>query len=402
MEIKMKKNSLTPEQKQKMRRERSFKIYWKVTAIFLAALLFVGVYLIFHKDKEYSETENRMLAQKPVFSLANVASGKFMTDMESYVTDQFFARDWQISLKLFQDSLLGKRESNGVYIGKKNQLMEIPDKKDYPYVEDNLEAIRDFAARQSGVNTVMTLVPNAAYVCDQLLPANAPVRDQGEDIERAKNVVSSSVNYVDVTGTLKSHKEEYIYYRTDHHWTSLGAKYTFEALADSLGIPNPAQSYTVYPVTHDFSGTLSAKSGYNKARDIIDIYVPEGMDTSCVVNYVDEQKKSASIYSSKDLEERDKYEVFFGGNYSRIDISRANAEKKNLLLIKDSYANCFVQFLLPYYRNIIIIDPRYYYDDIDKLVHDNEITDVLFLYNVNTFMEDNSLADVLAAEDGEQ
>ena len=94
--------------------------------------------------------------------------------------------------------------------------------------------------------------------------------------------------------------------------------------------------------------------------------------------------------------------MFFGGNYSRIDISRANAEKKNLLLIKDSYANCFVQFLLPYYRNIIIIDPRYYYDDIDKLVHDNEITDVLFLYNVNTFMEDNSLADVLAAEDGEQ
>lgn len=60
-----------------------------------------------------------MLAQKPEFSLTSLASGKFMTDMEDYVTDQFFFRDQWISLKVLEDMTLGKRESNGVYIGKK-------------------------------------------------------------------------------------------------------------------------------------------------------------------------------------------------------------------------------------------------------------------------------------------
>ena len=87
--------------------------------------------------------------------------------------------------------------------------------------------------------------------------------------------------------------------------------------------------------------------------------------------------------------------MFFGGNHSRIDITTPVDENKNLLIFKDSYANCFIPFLQPYFRSIIVIDPRYYYDDVDRLVTDNSITDVLFLYNVDTFMTDTSLADGL-------
>ena len=104
------------------------------------------------------------------------------------------------------------------------------------------------------------------------------------------------------------------------------------------------------------------------------------------------------MYDSAALKNKDKYEVFFGGNHARVDISTPMEEKKNLLLFKDSYANCFIPFLIPYYRNIIVIDPRYFYDDIESLISDNEITDILFLYNVNTFLGDNSLRDVLVSE----
>ena len=142
--------------------------------------------------------------------------------------------------------------------------MEIPENNpDEEAVSNNLEAIRDFALRHEDINSVMTLIPNAAYVCHQLLPANAPVRDQQADIDNALSVTGSALTFVDVTEVMTDHREEDIYYKTDHHWTSLGARYAFEALQESLGIDASGQDYTVYPVTHTFSGTLASKSGYD-------------------------------------------------------------------------------------------------------------------------------------------
>ena len=396
------KRKMTPEErqirKQKLFYHRSSKIYIKMARIFLVFLIVAFAFNLFSKDKKYSESENRMLAQKPVFSMANLTSGKYMKDMEDYVTDQFFIRDKWINLKVLEDLALGKKESNGVYIGKKDYLMEIPTAPNQKALDNNLDAISNFSASHPDINTVMTLIPNAAYIYDHLIPRNAPVRDQEKDIKYVMNAVSTSLNFVDLTKTMSSHKEEDIYYKTDHHWTTLGARYAFDALSTALGIEKPTQEYKIYPVTHSFQGTLASKSGYDKALDTIEIYVPQGVNTDCVVNFTDEGKKTASVYESAALEKKDKYEVFFGGNHTRIDISTPMEGKKNLLLFKDSYANCFIPFLVPYYRNIIVIDPRYFYDDIESLISDNEITDVLFLYNVNTFLGDNSLGDVLVSE----
>lgn len=396
------KRKMTPEErqirKQKLFYHRSSKIYIKMAGIFLVFLIVAFAFNLFSKDKKYSESENRMLAQKPVFSMANLTSGKYMKDMEDYVTDQFFIRDKWINLKVLEDLALGKKESNGVYIGKKDYLMEIPTAPNQKALDNNLDAISNLSASHPDINTVMTLIPNAAYIYDHLIPRNAPVRDQEKDIKYVMNAVSTSLNFVDLTKTMSSHKEEDIYYKTDHHWTTLGARYAFDALSTALGIEKPTQEYKIYPVTHSFQGTLASKSGYDKALDTIEIYVPQGVNTDCVVNFTDEGKKTASVYESAALEKKDKYEVFFGGNHTRIDISTPMEGKKNLLLFKDSYANCFIPFLVPYYRNIIVIDPRYFYDDIESLISDNEITDVLFLYNVNTFLGDNSLGDVLVSE----
>ncbi len=510
-----------------------------MAGIFLFFLIIAFAFNLFSKDKKYSESENRMLAQKPEFSMANLASGKYMKDMEDYVTDQFFIRDkwinlkvledlalgkresngvyigklasgkymkdmedyvtdqffirdkwinlkvledlalgkresngvyigkkdhlmeiptapnqkaldnnlrdkW-INLKVLEDLALGKRESNGVYIGKKDHLMEIPTAPNQKALDNNLDAISNFSASHPDINTVMTLIPNAAYVYNHLVPRNAPVRDQEADIKYVQSAVGTSLNFVDLTKTMTlipnaayvynhlvprnapvrdqeadikyvqsavgtslnfvdltktitSHKDEEIYYKTDHHWTTLGAKYAFDALSTALGIDSPTQEYTIYPVTHSFQGTLTSKSGYDKGKDTIELYIPQNVNTDCLVNFVDEGKRTASMYESAALENKDKYEVFFGGNHSRVDISTPMEGKKNLLLFKDSYANCFIPFLVPYYRNIIVIDPRYYYDNIESLITDNEITDILFLYNVNTFLGDTSLGDVLAAE----
>ena len=146
-------------------------------------------------------------------------------------------------------------------------------------VQNTLDRIRDFAQRHQDINTVMSLVPNAAYISTQLMPANAPVRDQSQDIALAQDTVGSFLNFVDLTETMSSHRDEAIYYKTDHHWTSLGARYAFDTLYTALGIQQPAQDYTIYPVTHTFSGTLASKSGYNRSQDTIDIYVPKDVNT---------------------------------------------------------------------------------------------------------------------------
>lgn len=390
---------MTPEEKKRRRQkliyQRSSKIYVKVAGIFLGFLIIACAFNLFSKDREYSESENRILAQRPEFSVERLLNGKYMSDMEAYVADQFFIRDKWINLKVLEDLALGKRESNGVYIGKKGYLMEIPSSPDKKALDKNLDAIRNFSLAHEDVRTVMTLVPNAAFIYDHLVPKYAPVRNQAEDVVYVQEKVGDSLNYVDLTETMRAHKEEPIYYKTDHHWTTLGAKYAFDTLYGSLGIEDPAENYEIYPVTHSFQGTLASKSGFDKEKDTIEIYIPQGVSNECVVSYADDQRKSASVYQSAALKTKDKYEVFFGGNQSRIDISMPVEQDKNLLIFKDSYANCFIPFLIPYYRNITVIDPRYYYEDVERLISDNNITDILFLYNVNTFLTDNSLADIL-------
>ena len=117
--------------------------------------------------------------------------------------------------------------------------------------------------------------------------------------------------------------------------------------------------------------------------------------TEAVVNNVNEKKKTATLYDTSKLKGKDKYALFLGGNYPILDIKTTADSTDRLLIIKDSYANSLIPFLIPYYREIVVVDPRYYYDDIENVMKKDNITSVLFLYNGNTFVKDNSISGVL-------
>ena len=371
-------------------------IFKYVFLVFAVVIVIADLCLILMHGKAFSESENRMLQLFPEVTKRAALSGRLMTQAEDFVADQFFLRDNWIALKLDIDKLIGKEESNDVYLANDGYLIEKAVVPNFEDMNRNLEAVREFASA-SDLNIVMTVVPNAVCIRKDLLPYGAPSRDQLADLAYIKNALGDSLVFADVTDVLAPHTTEQLYYRSDHHWTSLGAKYAFEALCAPLGIESPVSEYQVMKVTDDFSGTLASNSGDFKVKDAIEIYVPvtdEGFEY--VVEYGDIQQKSATIYNSDALSTKNKYEVFMGGNYSYVSIKTTAPTERNLLLFKDSYANTFVQFLLPYYRNIVIIDPRYYSDDCRKLLSEREITDVLFLYNMNTFALDNSLAGVLS------
>lgn len=359
----------------------------------LIVLIFCFVNLI-TGDKEFSDTENRSLAQKPEFSWEALWDGSYFAGLTDHYSDQFFARDGWISLKMKEDSLLGRKDVSGVFLGSDNYLIAAPETPDAVALENTIQAINSFATSHKDISMRMMVVPGAAAILTDRLPDNAPVRDQLSDIDLIRSGLFGNVQFLDVSAALKAHADEDIYYHTDHHWTSLGAYYAFEATTGLMGIGTPVSNYDIYTVTDRFEGTLSSKSGSHQVLDSIDVYVPQAGDLEYYVTYPD-QTRTCSLYNSEMLEAKDKYTVFFGGNHSLVEIRTTANTDRNLLIFKDSYANSYVQFLTPYYEKIFMVDPRYYYDDLNTILTAGGVTDVLFLYSADTILTDTSLTDVL-------
>ena len=343
--------------------------------------------------KDFSERENRKLADPPKLTLSALADGSFADGAEHWFADHFFSRDFWVRSLLRERTLLGLRENGGVWLGKKGSLFLIPQTPDEDNLTRTLAAMDGFAAADGTIRTFVSVVPNAFTVQPDRLPAFAPAPDQTGQLRRVAEALPHAT-FLDVTEALKAKSGESLYYRTDHHWTSLGAYTAFAAMAPGLGIAAPVTDYEIHPVSVSFYGTLASKSGRFRSPDTVEIWLPR-TDVQYTVTYPDTKKKTATLYDREALKEKDQYLVFFGGNHPRVDIATTAETGRHLLLIKDSYANCMVQFLYPYFDEIVMIDPRYYYDNAAPLLARHGITDILYLYNCDTFLNDASIADLL-------
>ena len=364
-----------------MKKDRQRKVQEQLVGIIFILILFLFLIInIIVPNKEKSVQENRMLATKPKFRLSSLISGDYDEKFEAYMDDQFVGRDMWRKLKVTVDRICGSRLENGVYIGRNGQLLEQIEVADENHLAANIKAIKSFSESQKKIPVRMMLVPDAANVLNHSLPALAKPEDQTQMFSMVRKDLGDSVEWIDVSTELNKHKTEKIYYKTDHHWTTLGAFYAFQAAAPSLGM-------------------LASKSGVNLGeKEQIDIYVPTEEDTDLIIDYVDEGKRSTSLYDSSKLKEKDQYTVFLGGNSSLLDIRTVSTSTKRLLLVKDSFANSFIPFLTPYYREIVVVDPRYYSGTINDLMDSYRISEVLFLYSGNTFFKDNNISGVFTVE----
>ena len=384
-----------------MKKDRQRKVQEKLVGIIFILTLFLFLIInVIVPDREKSVQENRMLATKPKFRLSSLISGDYDEKFEAYMDDQFVGRDMWRKLKVTVDRIGGSRLENGVYIGTNGQLLEQIEVADKNHLAANIKAIKSFSESQSKIPVRMMLVPDAANVLNHSLPALAKPEDQTQMFSMVRKDLGDSVEWIDVSTELNKHKTEKIYYKTDHHWTTLGAFYAFQAAAPSLGIEGDLSGkYVSYAVSDSFNGMLASKSGVNLGeKEQIDIYVPTEEDTDLIIDYVDEGKRSTSLYDSSKLKEKDQYTVFLGGNSSLLDIRTVSTSTKRLLLVKDSFANSFIPFLTPYYREIVVVDPRYYSGTINDLMDSYRISEVLFLYSGNTFFKDNNISGVFAVE----
>ena len=362
--------------------------------------LFIPLFVLFlitgllSKDRAFSAEENRSLAEKPELTISAVADGTYFTNLTTYHSDQFVMRDTWMRWLFQAKRWMGQKEFGEVILGSDHYLMAKPTIPDSHTVSLTCKRIRDFCRQNDQLSVYMLLAPGASSVLTDKVPEGLPIRNQIADIRTVEDYLSSNLTVIDAVSALTEHKSEKIYYKTDHHWTCLGAYYAFQAAASTMDLP-ATENYNIYTVTNEFRGTQASQSGGHLALDSIQVYEPLDVENHYAVFYPDSKERSSSVYVSSALEEKDKYTVFSGGNHALIQISTTNQNGRKLLILKDSYANCFLQFLTPYFEQIDVVDPRYYYENLGTLLRTDGITDVLLLYSANTFLEDTTLGDVL-------
>lgn len=362
---------------------------WK-TVVFLCLIMvafLVGD--LVQKDRFFSETENRILTAKPKWSKKSVISGEYMEQYEKYVNDQFVSRDTWIMLKTRMDLLLQKKEIGGVYLGKDGYLIEQHLPKDFPQekIEKRLASLSSLV--QAYPQTKVMLVPTADNILTEKLPDFAPYFDQRAFLQQVKETVGEE-RVIDLFPVLEQHAEEEIYYRTDHHWTTLGAYYGYEAFSEAYHLHT--RQYLKgkkLAVTEDFQGTLQSKINLPMQPEQI-LMFPRTLETEVKITY-DFMKTTDSFYEESYLQGKNKYGYFLDDNHAMIEIERESFSKKILFIIKDSYANSMIPLLAHHYQKIYVMDLRYFNGDLLKFMQDCDEygnMDVLVLYNCVHFIEE--------------
>lgn len=360
----------------------------KLTAIIFCALLAAGAVTgLILPDKYYSENEKRTLKQLPVISAEKIFSGKLGDEIEKYLSDQFPARDNWVTLKTLSELALGKRESDGVYFAEGGYLIEAHKSINTRQLTANVAAVKKLSERlaEQGITLDVMLIPTASEILSDKLPAFAPHADQGAVIEYARK---QGLKMIDVTAALSAHSDEYIFYKTDHHWTSLGAYYAYAEWQTAHGRDYVSLSeWKTETLCDNFRGTTYSKVNYPAApHDEITAYY-KTLDHK--VDYNNGGYVTNSIYERKYLNGSDQYAVFLNSNQAETVIHGSG--KGRLLIVKDSYANTFAQFTADDFEETHLIDMRFFRGSVTKYASDHGITDALVLYNIPNFANDTGI-----------
>lgn len=358
-----------------------------VTALFC---LFLGGLLVWHvllSDRDRSEVENRTLAQKPEFSWAALKDGSYTAAVEEYFADQFPLRDEWTGLKARAEQLIGKHLFNGVYLCGDTLISKVEAPSD-GLEEKNLGYVAQLADKTEAP-VYLGLIPSAAEVWSDLLPEGAENFDQAAYLDRAAEL---GLPMVDFLGALETHAGEPVFYRTDHHWTTLGAFYGANAVLEAMGKEPLSQGdFAPETVTEDFNGTLYSTSGVHwLTPDTMEFWVEDaGLE---ITSWRTGAPEPGVLYDRSYLEQKDKYSAFLGGNQPLCVIrNEAAAGQGKLLLIRDSYSDALAPFLVQRFEEVHLLDARYYRAPASAYAADNAIDAVAVVYSVPNFITDRNL-----------
>lgn len=364
-----------------------YKVYFVLIAVFL---LVMGGLTVFLPQKEFSENENRYLNQFPEFAWDSLWKGEYQEKLQEAVSDQTIRRDIFTAIATFSERALGYRDIGGVYLGKDGYYISKKTEQDidkFRYLE-NLRYV-EYLSEQREEGTVLMLIPSAGTVLRDQLPAWAPFY-RAESMYQAAEMICTGTQVLDIREELRQQNlQTPVFFRTDHHWTLPGAYIGYSAFCEQQDLQK--HSYGFFQpekVTDSFYGTLYSRVLDQTVRPD-SLYAAGNLPEIQKVTFDGTVQKG--IYCKDKLEEKDKYGYFFGGNYGEVTIRMNSDTGRKLLVIKDSFANSMVPFLLENYDEVTMIDLRYYRQSVRKLLEQKADDEVLIVYEMSNFAEDANL-----------
>jgi len=437
----MKESPWTRQRRDKQHRNKERERQWQACVfnvlLFSFALCFMGFLSLILPKATVSEYEKRELAVKPKFSFQTLFAGEYVRDLELYYADTFPFRDGFVQLAAGVDEAKGLR-FDGVRIHGNLPVQEQDDDEaavddltpqpadvaqDEPADADEYRphVVEDDGAdgeQNDGVfvykDKAMSLFGGSSRQKD-IFPQtlNEYKAALGEDVnvydiivptqiefalpERYKSITVSqreNIDYiygkldgvvgVDAYSMMETHADEYLYFRTDHHWTGLGAYYTYRAYANAAGFqPLELEQYEKNTIP-DFLGTLYAQTNDSKlTADYVDYYMPPETDKCEVVRYDKGAPNTAVPHSifAELASGTNSYSVFLHGDYPLIKIDTPVKNAKRVLVVKESFGNAFAPYLISHYEEVYVVDERYFELGLVDFIRQNEITDVVFINN---------------------
>lgn len=357
----------------------SFVVY-----IFVLSFLFVII-----KDKSFSEIENRPLSKMPELNIETLFNKEFEEGFESYVSDQFPLRNSFISLKSYSEYMLLKKENNGVYIADDDYFIEKFESPDKELMGKIAKYINNFS---KNYNVYCLVSPTSITINKDKLPYYVNGDLEEETLNEFYSLLDDNIVPIDIIDGLKSNSSEYLFYKTDHHWTTLGAFYAYQEFCKTLSLePTTIKDYNIEKASSSFYGTLFSKGNFKFAKpDDINLFTfKDGIDIE--VDYVYDNKKSETLYEKEYLDKKDKYGVFLDNNHPLVKIKTSANTGKRIAIIKDSYAHSFVPFLVSHYEEIHMIDLRLFKGSINNYLQENNLEDVVLIYNIKNIIKDTNI-----------
>ncbi|MBE6015500.1 MAG: hypothetical protein E7241_09090 [Lachnospiraceae bacterium] len=424
-----------------MRRREKNRIVERTSIIkCIAFFLLMGIgavtALIIPLRPTKSDLEKRELAKFPEFTLASFLDGSYFSQIDTWYSDTFPFREQLLACNSFLQSFNGigsvqihgnvqagdeiPTESGELATLEEDTSSEEPSSVT-PSTEEDVNVPTQtlgpvFVAGNSAyefyrfgkdastkyaavINTAAEKFEGTASVYDIIIPnsmgvvlpdkirENINTSDQREAINYMYSVMSDKVKKVNIFDTLKSHKGEYIYFRTDHHWTQLGAYYAYTEFCKSKGIsPKPLEYYEVKQF-EGFLGSFYSDSGQApelaKTPDTVYAYYPKATNK---MTYLDRKGNEGSWNIINDVSSwgaGSKYNCFIGGDNPLSTIVNPEINDGSaVVVVKESYGNAFVPFLVDHYNYVYVVDYRYYQGKLGDLVAEKGIKDVIYINNI--------------------
>ena len=372
---------------------------YPVFILFFAALFGFMLTDILYPDRDVSELENTRLKQKPAFSFSSLMKNEWTAQYGEYVKDQVAFRDTWIDLKSGSEMLLMQKAENGnILLGKDHMLFKklfaLTD-SDASQLPRNIKALTQFAQRHGEDVTVM-IAPSASLIYPENLPFHAPMIDENALLDEIfAPIGGTGAHVIDLRAPFREHKDEYLYYRNDHHWTSYGAYLAYLEFCEQQGLtPFDIEAHEGVTVTDFYGTSYAAARSWNAEPDEIVYYPLPNQQTiwNVVGENEFEEEHTGDLYDYSKFNQYDKYGAFLHGNpgYSTIE----GDGEGSILVIKDSYANCFIPYLTANYEKIGVVDLRFFGYGIDGLMEHEGYDHALILYNFQSFKSDAKLANL--------